>query len=78
VAELKPEPLLKPPPACERPILWGHKKSGPFTIFEGNHRLIGYAAQAECPALSVPVLIGLSRSACVAWHVVDAMALIQP
>ena len=73
VAALKPEPLTKPPAAWERPILWGHSRAGPFTIFEGNHRLIGYASQNPREGLSIPVLIGLSLKPCWAWHIVDAV-----
>jgi hypothetical protein len=74
VAALKPEPLTKPSAVWERPILWGHSRAGPFTIFEGNHRLIGYASQNPREGLSIPVLVGLSPSLCRAWHIVDALA----
>jgi hypothetical protein len=73
VATLKKEPLTTPPDDWQRPILWGHSSAGPFTIIEGNHRLIGYASQSPPPGLRAPVLVGLSPSPCVAWHILDAL-----
>jgi hypothetical protein len=51
------------------PILWGHSKAGPFTIIEGNKRLIAYAATGET-TINIPVLIGLSPMRCL-WHILD-------
>jgi hypothetical protein len=73
VATLNPESLRKPPERWERPILWGHNRSGPFTVIEGNHRLIGYASQKQPRGLSIPVLVGLSLLPCATWHIVDAL-----
>jgi hypothetical protein len=78
VAALKPEPLQKLPAEWERPILWGHTKSGPFTILEGNHRMIGYASQKPPPGLSISVLVGLSPRTCNYWHIVDALSYESP
>jgi hypothetical protein len=74
VATLMPEPLKKPPLLWERPILWGHTTAGPFTILEGNNRLIGYASQDPSPGLAIPVLVGLSQNRCAAWHILDALS----
>jgi len=52
------------------PILWGHTKEGPFTILEGNNRLVAYTSTNPRPKLSIPVYIGLSRDYCV-WHYLD-------
>lgn len=71
VAVRRPEPLSSQPAHWGSPILWGHSKTGPFTIIEGNHRLIGYASQTQAPGLSVAVFVGLSRTPCF-WHVFDA------
>jgi hypothetical protein len=78
VAALKPEPLQKLPAEWERPILWGHNRSGPFTILEGNHRMIGYASRKPPPGLSISVLIGLSQRPCNYWHILDALAYESP
>lgn len=72
VAARCPEPLKIPPDNWQRPILWGHEKSGPFSIFEGNHRLIGYASLPSPPGLSIPVFVGLSATPCM-WHIHDAV-----
>ena len=50
--------------------MWGHDRGGPFTILEGNNRLIAYASTAPRPALEVSVFIGLSKSPCF-WHRAD-------
>ena len=65
VAErITPSRLTCPPEKWpERPILLGHHKRGPFTILEGNHRLIAYA-QSERAGLDISVLIGLSPMRC--------------
>jgi hypothetical protein len=58
-----------PPTDWDPPILWGHTKAGPFTIIEGNKRLIAYAASGQT-GMDVPVLIGLSPMRC-HWHTLD-------
>lgn len=61
------EPLHEPPSAWAPLILWGHSKDGPFTILEGNHRLMAYAAAEKRVGLGVPVIVGLSTMPCF-WH----------
>jgi hypothetical protein len=73
VAARLPEPLMTPPKKWKRPILWGHEMSGPFSIFEGNHRLIAYASLIPPPGLDIPVFVGLSPTPC-HWHIHDAVA----
>lgn len=51
------------------PILWGHDRNGPFTIIEGNHRLIGYV-RSNLTDLNVPAFVGLSPTGC-HWHIID-------
>ncbi len=58
-----------PPSDWEPPILWGHSKAGPFTIIEGNKRLIAYAASGQT-GMNVSVLVGLSPMRC-HWHILD-------
>jgi hypothetical protein len=72
VAALMPNPLKKPFSRWERSILWGHGVNGPFTMIEGNNRLIGYASHDLKPELSISVLIGLSPQPCATWHILDA------
>jgi hypothetical protein len=62
--------LATPPAEWSEPILWGHDRSGPFTILEGNNRLVAYAATSVPPTLKIPVYIGLSPSRC-CWHLPD-------
>jgi len=57
------------PSDWEPPILWGHTKAGPFSIIEGNKRLIAYAASGQT-GIDTPVLIGLSPMRC-HWHILD-------
>jgi hypothetical protein len=70
VAAAAPEPLTAPPNAWGRLVLWGHTKAGPFSILEGNHRLIGYAGANSPPPLNITVYVGLSPSHCF-WHYAD-------
>ena len=71
VALRRREPLLTPVAGWERPIPWGHERSGPLTIIEGDHRLSALAgtvvARRSC---AIPVLVGLSPSLC-HWHLPD-------
>lgn len=75
-AARRPRPMRQPPRRWERIILWGHHKSGPFTILEGNHRLTAYAATPGAPAFSLPVYVGLSPSLC-SLHLADKVPLLQ-
>jgi hypothetical protein len=66
--------LLSPPDAWPgRIILWGHDRGGPFSILEGNHRMLAYAYDtyaAARPSLNIEVYVGLSDSHCY-WHFAD-------
>lgn len=70
VATRRPLTLNTPPAKWSEPILWGHSRSGPFTILEANNRLVAYSRILTPPVLKVPVYIGLSSSRCV-WHLPD-------
>lgn len=70
VAKRKPENLGSIPSEWAVPILWGHTKEGPFTIIEGNHRLVSYAALQTRPELNIPAYVGLSSDHCY-WHLPD-------
>jgi hypothetical protein len=70
-ASSRPQTMNSPPSNWGAPILWGHEKKGPFTIIEGNHRLVAYASQAHKSGLSIPVFVGLSKTPCL-WHIFDA------
>jgi hypothetical protein len=72
VAARCPDKLKDPPGDWRRPILWGHETAGPFSIFEGNNRLIAYASSPSPPGLCIPVFVGLSPTPCV-WHIHDAV-----
>jgi hypothetical protein len=73
VSAVAKEPLKSPPDSWARIILWGHDKTGPFSIIEGCHRMLGYAHANPRPRLNVPVYVGLSPSYCV-WHYADPVA----
>jgi hypothetical protein len=70
VARAAREPLKAPPDKWARIILWGHSKVGRFSILEGNHRLVGYAASNSPLGLNIAVYVGLSQSPCF-WHYAD-------
>jgi hypothetical protein len=70
VAKRKHFVLETPPARWSEPILWGHSQVGPFTILEGNHRLVAYAGMSEPPTLKIRVYVGLSRNPCF-WHLRD-------
>jgi hypothetical protein len=65
-----PTPLEANPSDWKRIILWGHNKAGPFTIIEGNHRLIAYVTACYPQPLEIPVFVGTSESCC-HWHAPD-------
>jgi hypothetical protein len=70
VAQAVREPLKAPPNQWAQIILWGHSEMGPFSILEGCHRMLGYAAATSRPPLRISPLIGLSSSLCF-WHHAD-------
>lgn len=70
VAKRRGEPMNLPPTDWHPPLLWGHTRQGPFTILEGNNRLVNYASTTSRPALEIVCFIGLSPSTCV-WHEPD-------
>ena|SRR5712691_10722761 len=70
VASRLPKQLISRPTVWERPILWGHEKAGPFTIIEGNNRLVAYAYKGQQSGLMIPALVGLSSTPCF-FHIFD-------
>jgi len=70
VAQRKPIQLQTQPHTWTEPILWGHTQQGPFTILEGNNRLVAFAGVRPRLSLQLPVFIGLSPSRCL-WHLPD-------
>jgi hypothetical protein len=74
VAAAVQEPLTSTPSSwAGRIILWGHDWKGPFTIMEGNHRMLAYAAAKTRPALNLDVYVGISPSFCF-WHCDDPVS----
>lgn len=69
VAARKGRPMLAPLSQWQPPILWGHDRTGPFTIIEGNNRLVSYAKSGQVN-LDMPVFIGLSPIRCL-YHLPD-------
>lgn len=70
VGRRRGERLALPPADWHPPLLWGHTREGPFTILEGNNRLVNYAATPAPPPLAITCFVGLSPSPCV-WHEPD-------
>jgi hypothetical protein len=70
VAKRRPTELQTPPSRWSEPILWGHDRNGPFTILEGNNRLVAYAGTSAPRLIEIPVYVGLSPSRCI-WHLPD-------
>jgi hypothetical protein len=66
--------MTEPPSQWKTVILWGHEKTGPFTIAEGNHRLISYASSGG-RGLKIPVFVGLSPNPCV-YHLLDRNSVV--
>ena len=64
------KPLATDPSAWTQPLLWGHTRQGPFTILEGNNRLVALAAAFPRPAFQLSVYVGLSAAPCL-WHLLD-------
>lgn len=71
ISAWRPAELEGSPGQWNHLILWGHNTEGPFTILEGNHRLIAYSSEAERPPFALPVYVGISESNC-AYHEGDA------
>ena len=69
VAVRKPLSLNEDWSLWEPPILIGHSKNGPFSILEGNHRLIAYTGSGQT-GLKIPVIVGLSEERC-HWSIFD-------
>jgi hypothetical protein len=70
VAAVAQKPLKALPDAWARIILWGHERIGPFSIIEGNNRLLAWAYANPRPPLNIRVYVGLSTSLC-HWHFSD-------
>jgi hypothetical protein len=72
VAAAIPVTGLDAPPSAwpGRIILWGHDRKGPFSIMEGNHRMLAYTQAPSRPPLRLDVYVGLSPSYCY-WHYAD-------
>lgn len=50
------------------PILFANKKEGPYTVLEGNHRLLGWKKKhPRGRSLRVPIYVGISKLPCF-WH----------
>ena len=64
VGARRSEVLQCPPIKWHRPIVWRHDKIGPFTIIEGNHRLIAYASAPSPGGLLINTVVGLSQMPC--------------
>jgi hypothetical protein len=70
-AAVELDPLRTPPGDWPgRIIPWGHNRNGPFSIMEGNHRLISYMQTSPRPRLQLEVYVGISPSYCY-WHYGD-------
>ena len=75
VAARHPIALTKSPAEWNTPILFGHTKAGPFTILEGNKRLIALAGAGASADFSIPVIVGLSPTPCF-FHAFDPPGMI--
>jgi hypothetical protein len=69
VAVRKQIDAIAPPSVWEAPIPFGHDRSGPFTIMEGNKRLTGYVRSGQ-KGIDIPVFVGISKLKCL-WHFGD-------
>jgi hypothetical protein len=72
VASAIPVIDLRAPPSAwpGRIILWAHDRNGPFTILEGNKRMLAYKQATSPPPLELDVYVGISQSYCY-WHYAD-------
>src|SRR5262245_22025454 len=73
VAKRCPRPLQDLPHTWAQPIFWGHSRRGPFTILEGNNRLVALAGSTPIPEFQLSLYIGLSSAPC-RWHLPDLPA----
>jgi hypothetical protein len=77
MARSRPERLRQEADAwgCQRPILWGHNRSGPFTIIEGNHRLTAIAGAPLARQENIKMIsyVGISARPC-EWHRLDGVS----
>jgi len=71
VACRRPQTLRSNPSTWRRPILFGHTRSGPFTILEGNNRFTAYVSDGGS-GLHVQAFVGLSPTPCY-WHQPDSV-----
>lgn len=62
--------ITNPPSNWDHPIIWGHTENGPFTIIEGNHRLVALAGSKLVSDIEIPIYVGLSSSVC-CWHMIS-------
>ena len=69
VARRKQRTLEAEPSEWGAIILWGHMRTGPFTIIEGNHRLAAYVWSKRTD-LDIPIFVGLSPLGCI-WQIFD-------
>lgn len=67
--------LTAPPSQWKPVVLWGHDQGGPFTILEGNHRIVS-AVRSNTP-FDIEVYVGLSPDFCY-WHLPDPVRLVKP
>jgi hypothetical protein len=68
-----PLTLRTEPKDWARIILFGHSRTGPFSILEGNRRLIAYVQANATPQLKTKICVGISPSLC-HWHLPDGGA----
>lgn len=68
VAKRRHTELRTPPATWPRPLLFAHDRDGPFTILEGNNRMVTFAAHGA--GQTINVLVGLSPTICY-WHGFD-------
>jgi hypothetical protein len=61
---------MRGPPVGWQPILWGHDRSEPLTILEGNHRMTALVGSREREKCALTAYVGLSPSRC-RWHRAD-------
>jgi hypothetical protein len=52
------------------PILWGHGRTGPLTILEGNHRMTALARSENLDGIALVAFVGLSAHPGL-WHLAD-------
>jgi hypothetical protein len=71
IARVRPERLRQESGSWGswRPILWAHARVGPFTVLEGNHRLIALAGAGPARQQNVRMVayVGISSRPC-EWH----------